>query len=142
MFGLFRGARSTAARPKARVILRVLDLEARDQPDGGTGDPPTQPAGQSLANSPPVIVDFDAEQVGNGAYLLTGWVLDENPAGLIVTFGGSTSAAGITVTCDAEGYFSIIVELRTDGSDTGYITATTIDDLGQESEEVQVYVDP
>ena len=59
-----------------------------------------------------------------------------------MTFGGSTSAAGITVTCDSAGYFSIIVTLNTNGTDTGYITAVAVDDMQQSSQPVQVYVDP
>jgi hypothetical protein len=142
MFGLFRSARSTAVRPRTRVVLRLVDLECRDQPDGGLSDPPTQPPAQPPVNQPPAIVDFDAERVGNGAFLITGRVIDENPDGMVVTLGGGTSAAGITVTCDEDGYFSVIVQLRTDGTDAGFITATTIDDHNQVSEEVEVYVNP
>jgi hypothetical protein len=142
MFGLFRRTRSAAVRPRVRVVLRLVNLESRDQPDGGLGDPPTQPPAQPPVNQPPVIVDFDAERIGNGAFLITGRVIDEYPDGMVVTLGGGTSAAGITVMCDEDGYFSVIVQLRTDGTDAGFITATTIDDHDQVSEEVEVYVNP
>jgi hypothetical protein len=143
MFGLFRAARPRVPRLKSRVVLRLTDLEGRDQPDGGTGDPPTQPDGQfNPANLAPVIEDFDAEEVGNGTFLITGRVIDEMPDGLVVALGGGTSAAGTTVVCDADGYFSVIVQLRTDGTDSGYITATTVDAQGLESEEVEVFVSP
>src|SRR5438128_743411 len=114
MLGLLNRAPAKAMRRKPRVLLRLEDLEGRAYPDGGVGDPPTQPS-ETLTNQPPQIVDFNAEQVSNGVYLITGRVIDENPAGLVVTLGGSTSASGIEIVCDSDGSFYATIRLKTDG---------------------------
>jgi hypothetical protein len=90
----------------------------------------------------PVIENFTAHEIGNGMFLITGRVIDETPTGMIVTFGGTTSAAGQYATVSADGTFSKIVQLRTDGTDSGYITATTTDAYQVVSEEVDVLVNP
>ncbi len=78
-------------------------------------------------NLAPVIVDF----VGtNGAteWTFTGRVIDENPAGLAVTFGGLLSGHQTTVQ-DAGGYFSYTTQVE----GPGMVTAHTIDDHQQGS---------
>jgi hypothetical protein len=94
------------------------------------------------ANTPPVIVGFAQKQIGNGEFLITGKVVDANPGNLTVTFGGQTSASGQTVTTGADGSFSCLVQLRVDGTDAGYLTATTTDGRGLTSQAVQVYLEP
>lgn len=91
---------------------------------------------------PPSIVNFNAEQIGNGLYIISGQVIDESPEGMKVILGGSTSAKGITIIVEADGSFSCIIELATDGTDTGTISAVTTDDHGIKSEEVYVMVSP
>jgi hypothetical protein len=97
---------------------------------------------QLSVNTPPAIVDFTAEEMGNGLFLITGTVLDANPGGLVVTIGGSTSANGSTTTTYDDGSFSMLVQLQTDGTDSGFITATTVDAQGIQSQPVQVFVTP
>ena len=143
MFGLFSGPANQAARPKPRLFLRLEGLESREQPDGGLNEPPPPPVQiEATGNQAPEIVDFSCTEIQNGYFLVTGRVIDESPDGLVVTLGGSTSAAGTTVNCNPDGTFSVYVQLRTDGTDSGYITATTVDDEGAVSEEVDYFVNP
>src|SRR5438105_15042361 len=134
MFGLFTLAPTKSRRRQHRIALWLEDLEGRAHPDGGVGDPPTPPY-ETGTNQPPQIVDFNAEQVSNGVFVISGHVVDENPAGLIVTLGGSTSASGIQIVCDSNGDFYATIRLKTDGTDSGTITAKTVDDHNQQSPE-------
>jgi hypothetical protein len=145
MFGLFRRIPTRRPAPQRRVRLGLEALEWRDQPDGGMGDPPVPPPGgpgNTATNNTPLIVEFTAQESGNGLFLVTGRVLDETPAGLTVTFGGGTSAAGLTVTTQADGTFSIAIQLRLDGTDSGFLTATVTDQQGLVSDPVQVFLNP
>lgn len=143
MLGLLRRnriARNTRPARSLRTILRLDGLEFRDVPsDIGLGD-----AGgiSSPTNAPPQIVGFTVTQVGTGVYLIEGTVIDENPGGLCVTIGGSTSANGMSTTTWSDGTFSLVVTLQTNGTDVGYITATTVDDHNQVSNEPRVFVTP
>ena len=142
MFGLLRRPPAARGGRRGRVVLRLDGFEERLQPSapvatgdsGQTSHPPT--------NQKPVIVNFEARAIGNGWFLITGRVIDEDPGGLVVTLGGTTSAAGRTVATAADGTFSLTVSLRTDGSDVGFITATTVDRQGLVSDEVSDFVDP
>ncbi|MBP3954055.1 hypothetical protein J8F10_01920 [Gemmata sp. G18] len=141
MFGLFRRPR-TRVVSQNRTVLRLESLEWRDTPDGTPGDP-TPPVGPPPApNVVPLIIGFAAEEIGNGLFLISGTVADEYPNGLTVTFGGVTSASGLTVTTTVSGAFSRTVQLRTDGTDSGFLTAITVDDHSQTSQTVQVFLDP
>jgi hypothetical protein len=145
MLGLLLPFRKQGAHPAKRKFLRLESLETRDQPDGGLGNPPaSRPAGVVAPpiNQDPVIVDFSAVECGNGYFVVSGRVIDESPDGMIVTLGGSTSASGMTITVAADGTFSKVIQLRTDGTDSGYITAITTDDFGRDSAEVEYFVDP
>jgi hypothetical protein len=133
MLCLLRRACGTTSRPTTRTILRVEDLEWRDQPSdlvstGGDGN-------YAPVNQPPQIVNFSAQLVGSGAFLLTGRVIDENPGGLTITFDGVVST---TVTTQSDGSFSIIVNV----SFSGFITASTVDDHNQASNVPDVFVSP
>lgn len=142
MLGLLHRSRTTGARPRNRVVLRLEGLEWRDNPsDPGTGDP-TIVFSPLPSNMPPQIVNFSCEEIGSGVFLISGTVLDESPGGLTVRFGGSTSAAGQTAVTLTEGSFETTVQLRTDGTDSGWITAVVTDAQGLTSEQVQQYVSP
>ena len=146
MFGLRLPARVRVGKPLVRK-LRLESLETRENPDGGFGDPPptpppSSPPPQMPANAAPVILNFSAEETGNGYFLITGRVSDETPASAVVTLGGSTSCSGTQIAVGADGSFSQVVVLHTDGTDSGYITATATDALGLHSQQVQVYVNP
>jgi hypothetical protein len=142
MFGLLRRnrlARTSRKAPSFRTILRVDGLEYRDVPS----DISTGSDGISMpTNQPPQIVGFTVTRVGTGLYLISGTVVDENPGGLTVTIGGSTSAAGSSTTTWSDRTFSMVVTLQTNGTDVGYITATTVDDHNQTSNEPSVFVTP
>lgn len=135
-------------RPASSIRLRLESLEHRDQPDGLPGNPPPMPPAETPpvnvppSNAPPVITNFNAEQIGNGLYVISGQVTDEYPDGMKVLLGGSTSATGTQITVHSDGSFSCIIQLATDGTDTGTISATTVDNYNVESEEVYVFVSP
>ncbi|HJZ57981.1 MAG TPA: hypothetical protein VKE74_23690 [Gemmataceae bacterium] len=93
-------------------------------------------------NVAPQIVNFAAESLGGGSYLITGRVIDESPGGLRITLGGSTSASGQFTLTQSDGRFTLIVQLRTDGTDSGFITASTVDNRGLASNVPQQFVTP
>lgn len=142
------GLLTRPARPRRRptVRLRLEGLEFRDHPDGTLGgDPPTPPPGggnTSTANLPPQIVDFTAQEVANGLFIIRGRVIDESPASLTVTLGGNTSCAGQATTTAVDGTFSFVVQLRVDGTDSGVVTARTKDAQGLESNVPEKFVSP
>ena len=143
MLGLFRRAHTSGVGSRGRVFLRLEALEWREQPDATPlGDPPTGDPVLIAPNAAPVIVNFSAREIVNGLFLIQGKVIDEAPGGLVVRFGGGTSANGLTVTTTADGTFSEIVQLRVDGTDSGFLTATTTDTQGLVSAAVQVFLDP
>jgi hypothetical protein len=125
------------------VILRLEDLEGRDQPSG-PGDL-TAPAADLLAppaRQRPVIVSFRCQEISSGLFVITGRVQDQSPGGLTVRLGGSTSADGLSAVTREDGTFSLTVRLRVDGSDTGWITATAVDAEGLVSDPVSQFVSP
>src|SRR5262245_11741405 len=138
------------SRPAGQFRARphLESLEGRDQPSSLTDDPtPPDPAPLDdpimVTNAPPQIVNFNAEQVGNGLYIFTGQVIDEAPGGRVVTFGGGVpTVAGQTVVTNTDGTFSLTIRLRTDGTDTGTVSVTTVDAQGLPSNEALVYVSP
>lgn len=93
-------------------------------------------------NLPPEIVDFVAVEIGPGLYRFTGRVIDEAPGGLVVAFGGVPSAEGQSATTNADGTFSLTLQMQTDGSDTGNVSAVTQDASGQTSNVATCWVDP
>jgi hypothetical protein len=105
--------------------------------------PPNQPPVGALSPGAlsPVIVGFSAKQIGNGLFVITGKVDCTNPGGLTITFGGATSASGRTVTTNADGTFTMQVQLRTDGTDCGCLTASTVVN-GLQSQVVDVFLEP
>lgn len=153
MFTLPRWYAPKRARMGSSIRLRLESLEYRDHPDGLLGDPPSPlppsnpppvliPPPMPPANVAPTISNFNAEETGNGFYIISGQVTDEHPDGMFVTLGGSTSAAGKIITVQSDGSFSCIVQLATDGTETGTISARTVDDHGVASNEMYVLVSP
>jgi hypothetical protein len=144
MLGLFRRPPTRGHGLSVRTILRLENLEGRAQPS--SLDPGGDPlGGQYLIAAPndaPQIVDFSAREVGTGLFLVSGRVIDEAPGGLTVTLDGDTAANGLTTTTLGDGSFSLLVRLPTDGTGSGYIIATTVDNQGLVSEEVFVFVRP
>src|SRR5690348_8766669 len=106
MFGFRRSARTTGAGRCGRAVLALECLEGRFHPSDWTltSPPPPPPEYLSPANAAPQIVDFQAEEIGNGLFMFTGKVIDESPGGLVVRFGGSVATMdGLTVTTQANG---------------------------------------
>ena len=91
-------------------------------------DPPLPP------NVPPTIVDFTGTNDEYG-WTFTGQVLDENPGGLVITFGGVLAGHQTTVESQ-DGYFEYEVEIQGSGA----VTAYTVDDHQQGSDYAVYYV--
>lgn len=95
------------------------------------------------ANAAPKIVDFAAVSLGNNVYSFRGKVIDENPGGLTITFGGGTSTMnGLTITTESDGTFLVTKTLLTNGNDTGSVTVSTVDIWGVASNTATVFVSP
>lgn len=135
-----------ANRTRARLNLESLD--GREQPsswflpDSGGGFVVHFGDGAPPQNVAPQIVDFAPEDLGGGLFRFTGRVIDESPAGLTVSFGGIPSMSGQSITTASDGTFTITVQLQTDGSDVGNVTASTLDPQGLASNVPLVYVNP
>ena len=100
------------------------------------------PLGDPAINEAPRIENYTVEQIGAGLYKITGRVVDESPAGLVISFGGVPSAEGQSATVQSDGSFEHVLELKTDGSDSGLLTAVTSDSAGQTSNLAAYYVNP
>jgi hypothetical protein len=89
---------------------------------------PTESSPESNpGNKPPKITNFSASH-SNGMWTFSGTVVDETPGGLTVTFGGAIPAmVGRTVTTNANGSFSLTVNLN---GDDGEVSAITTDPQG------------
>jgi hypothetical protein len=96
--------------------------------------PPPVPPPPPPPNLAPLIFNFMGI---NGAtmWTFTGQVVDEHPAGLVVTFGGLLSGHQTSVQ-DAAGHFYYNVQLQ----GPGMVTAHTIDDQQKESNYAIYYV--
>jgi hypothetical protein len=125
------------------VNLQATDMNAgliKAETVDGQGQV-SQPV-QLTVNLPPVIIDFNAQEIGNGLFQITGTVIDANPAHLTIALGGDTEACGQTTVTNENGSFSMLVQLPVDGTGSGFITATTVDSEGLQSPQVQVFVTP
>jgi hypothetical protein len=92
-----------------------------------------------LTSMPPMICNFTAMHLYGNVWSFSGTVADESPAGLTVTFGGLPSLVGKTATVNANGTFSLTVELL--AGEEGTATAQTCDWWGQASNEAWCLVD-
>jgi hypothetical protein len=129
--------------PALRARLAVEQLDARVTP--GSLDP-SPPEGDSYLvapdSTPPVIVDFTGGEVLHGWYSFTGRVdAGESSGGLTVTFGGVPSLQGRTAVTASDGTFSLLVQVKTDGSDDGTVTAQTVAN-GQQSNQATWDITP
>jgi hypothetical protein len=82
-------------------------------------------AAVELQNAMPMIVDFVATPGTGNYWTFSGRVLDEACEGLEVTLWGCPSIDGLTVTVDANGEFSVSVQLEE--GEGGYIYASVLD---------------
>jgi hypothetical protein len=141
--------KSAPARPGAafrtRLTLESLDLRAAPAslsgtdsdvvhyPTDGTSDVvlvADQGGTDSRAAAAPRITGFAGEEERRGWYVFTGRVTADQPGGLTVTFRGVPSLEGKTVVTASDGTFELRVEVQTDGSDEGTVTAQTTDANG------------
>jgi hypothetical protein len=86
---------------------------------------------QLARSSAPVITGFQANRGSGNCWTFSGTVIDQNPAGLTVTFGGLPSLQGQVATTNASGYFSLTVQLQP--GECGMATAQTTDWAGLQS---------
>jgi hypothetical protein len=84
---------------------------------------------------PPVIENFIGSPSSDGSWNFTGQVVDDNPAGIVVTFGGLVSG---TATTAADGTFSFSARLPSGSS--GPVSAEAVNDEGISSAIVYDYV--
>jgi large repetitive protein len=92
----------------------------------------------AVTNTAPVISGFTAVQGVNGYWTFSGTVTDEHPEGLVVRFGGLNSLTGQKATVQADGTFSITVQLA--AGETGTASAQTTDWWGLDSNLALKYV--
>lgn len=143
MLRLFREAPAARGKRSHRVVLCLESFEGRAAPSTVTFGSPSPASTTPPANVAPQIVEFTATEVGNGLYVITGRVIDENPGGLTIHFAGDVgSLSGKTVITNADGTFSLTAQLKTDGTDIGWLLATTTDAQGLRSNEASVYIHP
>jgi hypothetical protein len=123
--------RATAVKPVRRAhrvqyltlaFACVTVLAVYSQLLGRDPIPPQNPP-----NLPPSIEEFVAVE-GPASWTFVGQVLDENPAGLVITFGGLLDGHHTTVR-DSQGHFWYSVKLQS----AGIASAHTIDDHAQGS---------
>src|SRR5206468_454720 len=97
-----------------------------------------QAASVTLANVAPVIQSFTGTLLGGGLWKFTGKVVDEAAAGLTVVFSGIASVSGRTTTVEADGTFSLVVQLAP--GETGAVLAKVTDMWNIDSEQASFYV--
>ena len=141
---------SSKASPR-RARLSLESLDGRIMPDAtGTSPAPIAVFAQAAPAAPgtsdaaaPQITSFGAAEISTGWYLFTGTVTAAgNPAGIVVTLGGGpASLAGVTATVQADGTFSVLVQMQTNGNDDGTATAVFTQN-GVQSNVAMTYVSP
>jgi hypothetical protein len=97
-------------------------------------------ASVTIQANPPVIGGFTATEGANHVFTFSGAVTDQTPAGLTVSFGGIPSLASQSTTVNADGSFSLTLQLQCDGSDNGTAWAQTTDWWGLQSNVATVSV--
>jgi hypothetical protein len=93
-----------------------------------------------VVSSAPTVVEFVAIEQVDRFWTFTGRVKDESPQGLVVYFDGLKSLIGRSAVVQADGSFSLTVQLRE--GEGGMASAYTVDWWGLKSDEVFVVVDP
>jgi hypothetical protein len=87
----------------------------------------------------PTITNFTAVPSYNNYWTFSGTLLDGNPAGATIYFGGLSSLSGKTTTVNSYGTFSLSVQLQP--GESGYATAQAKDLAGQWSAVAEVLVE-
>jgi hypothetical protein len=106
-----------------------------------TADGLSNVAQAAVKNVAPVIDNFIASCSAANFWTVSGTVVDEFPAGLVVNFGGSVnSLAGATTTVGSGGTFSYTKQLTCNSNDNGVVTAQVTDWWGLVSNVASSYV--
>jgi hypothetical protein len=133
MLSLFRRTTARPGRSRGRVVLRLEGFERRDQPSDWYENPAISTFGDPQSNNQAPRIVVHCSQIGAGLFRVYGQVTDESPGNLTVRFGGIPSAQGQSTTTLADGSFSMILQVQTNGSDIGVVTAQTTDAQGLDS---------
>lgn len=136
------------ARPgrSFRTSLRLEELDLRATPSG-LGDPPlvpppdyppaienpAPPGNPTPTQTGPNIDRFGAAEVAHGWYQISGHVTAAAPGGLTVSFDGIPALEGMSTVTDANGNFTYVFQVQTNGNDNGAISAQTVDANGNQS---------
>jgi hypothetical protein len=115
------------------TLLAILAIALSYLTDSHASDPTPPPPPPPL-NNPPVIVDFVGVESASG-WTFTGQVIDENPEGLVITFGGLLDGHQTTVG-GADGHFGYTVQVQRSGT----VTAHTVDDHDEGSNSAYYYI--
>lgn len=92
----------------------------------------------TVTSKAPVISNFTAVQGTNGYWTFSGTVTDESAAGLTVTFTGLPAVQGQTTKVNADGTFSLIVQIPS--NQNGWVSAQTTDWWGLQSNIVTTWI--
>lgn len=92
----------------------------------------------SSGNAAPVITDFTAIALGGDTYRFTGFVIDENPDGLTVTFSGLLAGQSTQTYDPYTGEFSF--DYTFSSTPQGFVYAQTVDDQGASSNVASYYL--
>jgi len=109
--GAASGSRTTDSNGNFAADLSVSQLGTLSASVSDQWGQAAQAASVTLTNSAPVIQNFTGTDLGGGLWEFTGRVVDEWAAGLVVRFSGLSAVSGETATVDADGTFSLTVNL-------------------------------
>jgi hypothetical protein len=128
---------------KFRTLLGVEELGLRAMPDGSQFDPPnTNPGISNPGQTAPVIDDFGVSEIAHGWLKFEGHVTAANSEGLTVYFSGIPALTDMTATTDENGDFVLVVQVQTNGTDSGTVSVQTVDANGVWSNIAMVPVSP
>lgn len=124
---------------RARLALEPLDprLAPSDLLGTGVTDPTvvnTDPTASTTlfapidsvdaANKGPVLANFKGAEIVGGLYRFSGEVVGGTPGVWTITFGGEPDTLrGMQIQTDANGRFSKVLDVKTDQSDDGELSA-------------------
>lgn len=149
-----RGPSGNARRPapgtnRARLALESLDPRLSPSDLLGTGSDPTvintDPTVSAITYAPvvnvgaagkaPVIDNFKGAEIVGGLYRFSGEVVGAEPCVWTVTFGGEPDTLrGMQIQTDANGRFSKVLDVKTDKSDDGELSAQAVNAAGVKTE--------
>ena len=152
MFLFFAPPRPSRPGSALRTRLTLESLDVRAVPSSLASNDPTSSeynstndqsatSSPSALPAPPTITGLGGSEVEHGWYFFTGRVNAASPGGLTVTL---ELPSGVKRTCvtEADGSFSYLCQVKTDGTDNGLVFAQTVDTNGQASASVFFDISP